>query len=113
VPCRRVARCGALSDDARGPGYHFFVDLGAVFRFERPSERKRTAYLVNEFMSQVGVMAAFLYLREAVGALASRTGVEIPVLGLLRRGEVQLQLGAGDGSRRLSEDPRDRERVTV
>lgn len=81
------------------PGITYFVDLGAVFRFERPSERPLTADVVNEFMSQVGVMAAFPYLREAVGGLAARMGGEIPVLGLLRRGEVQFQLGAGDGKR--------------
>ena len=80
------------------PGITYFVDLGAVFRFERPNERPLTNDVVNEFMSQVGVMAAFPYLREAVGGLAARMGGEIPVLGLMRRGEVQFQLGAGDES---------------
>lgn len=73
------------------PNVKYLVDLGTIYRFEAPVAQMRSE-LVAEFLTQVGVMAAFPYLREGVSGLAARMGAEIPVLGLLRRGEVSFGL---------------------
>lgn len=67
-----------LSSDV---GVLFASDLDAVLSEET----------LNEFMSQVAVMAAFPYLREGLATSAARLGVtRIPTIGLIRRGEIAL-----------------------
>ena len=50
--------------------------------------------VLAEFVERTGVMAAFPYVREALANLATRLGVEIPVLGLLRAGQFQVEISA-------------------
>jgi len=42
------------------------------------------------FLERVAVMAAFPYLREGVQSLATRVGVAVPTLGLLKQAHVTL-----------------------
>jgi hypothetical protein len=66
------------------------ADVGATYSFSEPLELPQE--VVAEFVERVGVMAAFPYLREAIHTTATRLGVNVPVLGLLRSGSFSLNL---------------------
>lgn len=70
-----------------GPGYVIVSDI-ALF-YKDLEEFELDANLVPEFLNEVAVMAAYPYLREGVTTSASRLDVERPVLGIVRRGQVQ------------------------
>lgn len=76
-----------------GPGVTYFADHGLVFRFEAANTRPLPKQVLGEFMSTVGAMAAFPYLRESITGLAARMGMPVPVIGLLRRGDLSFDLG--------------------
>ena len=63
------------------------TDIAVRYDFDEPLAP--TERVLLEFAERVGVMAAFPFLREGVFSLATRLGVEAPVLGLLKAGQVQ------------------------
>lgn len=78
------------------PGARYVADIGTIYEFTTPVVLPLPSHVVGEFIGQVGIMAAFPYLREAVSGLAARLGAEIPVMGLIRRGE--LAFGVDDST---------------
>lgn len=70
------------------PGARYLADIGTIYEFTTPVVLPLPTHVVEDFVGHVGIMAAFPYLREAVSSLAARLGAEIPVLGLIRRGEM-------------------------
>lgn len=60
------------------------ADIAVIYRMSE--EREITGSALAEFLEKVGVMAAFPFVREATATSASRLGVPVPVLGLLRAG---------------------------
>jgi len=62
------------------------ADIAVRYDFDQPLAPTEAVLL--EFAERVGVMAAFPFLREAIFSLATRLGVEAPVVGLLKAGQV-------------------------
>lgn len=79
------------------PGMELASDVGVVYRSDNwilaPS-------LVPSFLEEIGIMAAYPYLREGTATSAVRLGLPAPTLGLLRRGQFTLQ----SESERVEED---------
>jgi hypothetical protein len=69
------------------------ADVAVSYAFDEPT--LATERVLLEFAERVGVMAAFPFLREAIFTLAARLGVDPPVLGLLKAGEVTFTHGDG------------------
>ncbi|GAA1993358.1 SecB-like chaperone SecBL [Isoptericola halotolerans] len=76
------------------PNVDYFADIGGIF--ETPETVELADNVVPEFLSKIGVMAVFPYLREAVSGLGARLGAQVPVIGLLRLGDITFS--APDGS---------------
>ncbi len=66
----------------------FVVDMAVRYRLETNVTVPQAVAV--EFAERVGVMAAWPFLREHIFALATRLGVPVPVLGLLRQGDFSL-----------------------
>jgi hypothetical protein len=78
--------------EVEAPNARYLADIGGVYAIDGPVQV--SPEIVGEFMGQVGLMAVFPYLREAVSGLAARLGAPIPVIGLIRRGEYEFALNA-------------------
>ncbi|NTW41604.1 MAG: hypothetical protein HGA44_17285 [Cellulomonadaceae bacterium] len=70
------------------------ADMSVVHLVQRPVNL--WAHVVTEFIERVSVMAVYPFVREAVFTTASRLGVDAPVLGMVRGG--QLGVGNLDGA---------------
>ena len=70
----------------RTPDAKLNADIAVRYDFDEPLAP--TEGVLLEFAERVGVMAAFPFLREAIFTLAARLGVDAPVIGLLKAGEV-------------------------
>jgi len=79
--------------EVEGPGARYSADVGAIYEVEKPIEL--TPRATAEFMSKIGLMAVYPYLREAVTGLASRLGAPIPVIGILRLNEITFEAPGG------------------
>lgn len=66
------------------------ADMSVVYQLQRPVNL--WAHVVTEFIERVAVMAVYPFVREAVFTTAARLGVDTPVLGMIRSGE----LGVGN-----------------
>lgn len=64
------------------------VDLAVIFTSESKVTISQT--VMPQFLADVALMAAYPYIREALMTSAARLGVERPLVGLLRRGDVEL-----------------------
>jgi hypothetical protein len=78
------ARLSMTSSDAT-----FVVDVGAIYTFEEPLRLSKT--VAQEFISRVGIMAVYPFVREQIFSSARRIGVPSPVLGLLRAGQFVIE----------------------
>jgi hypothetical protein len=65
------------------------VDIGVIYRREIDLELSEQVQL--QFASEVAIMVAYPYIRQAIWAAAARLGVPKPVLGILKRGQAQFQ----------------------
>lgn len=75
-----------------GPGYVIVSDL--ALRYEDREEYRLEPSVVPDFL-EVAIMAAYPYLREGVTTSAARLGVDRPVLGMVRRGDIQFGRAKG------------------
>jgi hypothetical protein len=66
----------------------YSADIGAIYALQEPVVPLPA--LVAEFAERVGFMAVFPYLRESISSSASRLGLPIPVLGIVRPGDFQI-----------------------
>lgn len=64
------------------------ADVSCIFTAGEPF--KTSTAVRTEFAEKVGVMAVYPYLREAVSDVALRLGAPVPLLSLLRPGQVKL-----------------------
>lgn len=64
------------------------ADVSALYKLSEPVDIPEA--VLHDFLERVGVMAVFPFIRESVITTASRLGVEIPVLGLLRSGAFKI-----------------------
>lgn len=65
----------------------FTIDLAAIFRLSEPLEITATA--IQEFAEKVAFMTLVPYLREGIATMAAKLGVQIPLLAIVRQGEIQ------------------------
>ncbi|KTS70380.1 hypothetical protein NS206_00505 [Microbacterium testaceum] len=77
----------------------FVTEIGAFYTFSEPLRLSKP--VAQEFLSRVGIMAVYPFIREQVFSSARRIGVASPVLGLLRAG--QFVISDGDEPPALSE----------
>jgi hypothetical protein len=70
-------------------GVEFAVDAAALYRTQVPVAY--TEDLRTEFAERVGVMALWPFLREALHTHAAKLRTTLPLLGLLRAGQVDLE----------------------
>lgn len=66
----------------------YYVNLAVRYVFSVPALVPKAVAV--EFAEKVGIMTAFPFLREHVYNLASRLGHSVPVLGLLKQGQLTL-----------------------
>lgn len=74
------------------PGMELASDVGVIYKSE---DYVLTQRLLPAFLEEIGIMAAYPYLREGTSTSAVRLGLPAPTLGLLRRGQFTLR-GAED-----------------
>lgn len=86
VHCR--FRFTVETSDAR-----YLTDLASVFALEEPASIDRL--VMKDFAERVGFMAAFPYIRESLTTTASRMGRRAPLIGLMRPGDLQIELSEG------------------
>ena len=69
------------------PQASLLADIAATYACEgRFGEEHQD--LIGEFITRIGAMAVIPFLREAIMTTASRLGVEAPILGIVRQGEL-------------------------
>ncbi len=78
-------RCRA---EVHGADGFYVVDAAVLYRFHE--ELQISEAILREFVEKVGVMAVYPYIREAVCALAAKLRLSVPILGIIRSGEVHL-----------------------
>lgn len=66
----------------------YSADIGAIYSLQEPVTPLPA--LIAEFAERVGFMAVFPYLRESISTSASRLGLPMPVLGIVRPGDFQI-----------------------
>lgn len=66
----------------------YSADIGAIYSLREPVNPVPS--LIAEFAERVGFMSVFPYLRESISTSASRLGLPIPVLGIVRPGDFQI-----------------------
>ncbi|UKA75223.1 hypothetical protein [Arthrobacter sp. FW306-07-I] len=66
----------------------YSADIGAIYSLREPVSPVPS--LIAEFAERVGFMSVFPYLRESISTSASRLGLPIPVLGIVRPGDFQI-----------------------
>ena len=71
-------------------GGKYIADAGAVFALKTHGQIEES--IAREFAAKVGVMAVYPYLRATNGQAAASLGLDIPVLPLLRSGEITLNI---------------------
>lgn len=64
------------------------ADIGVEYTLSEPCAVSEAA--MQEFLTRVGAMAVFPFVRESIFATANRLGVNAPVLGLLRAGSFEV-----------------------
>jgi len=64
------------------------VDVGARYTLAEPLELSEEAQ--HDFVTRVGIMAIYPYVREALYSAATKLRLSPPVLGLIQAGKVQL-----------------------
>lgn len=72
------------------PEAELVADVGAFFTLD--SALKASPEAMREFVERVGIMTTFPYLRESLSTTATRLGVPVPILALLRQGQVTVEL---------------------
>jgi len=65
-------------------------DVGVIYRFFEGADL--SAEVQRDFIQKVAVMTAYPYLRESVATLASRLGISLAPLGVLRQGAFEVGL---------------------
>lgn len=70
----------------QAPNVDYVADIGGIFETRETVELGHE--VIVDFLSKIGVMAVFPYLREAVSGLGARLGAQVPVIGLLRLGDI-------------------------
>ncbi|SRR6266568_1819549 len=78
-------RCRA---SIRGGGGEYLCDASAEFTLRCALEIPDPVLI--EFVERVGVMAVYPYLREAITESAAKLRLDVPVLSLLRPGDVRI-----------------------
>lgn len=68
----------------------YVTDLASIFALEEPVAINRA--VLKDFAERVGFMAAFPYIRESLTTTASRMGRRSPMIGLMRPGDLQIEL---------------------
>ena len=71
-----------------GDGGRYEVDAAARYELAEPLEIPPS--IMREFVSRVGLMAVYPYLRESLHLSASKLRLEAPVMGLLKAGAIEL-----------------------
>jgi len=66
----------------------FETEMAVVYQLARPVNMWSAT--LSEFVARVGVMALYPFVREAIFATASRMGIDQPVLGLVRQGQLTI-----------------------
>lgn len=66
------------------------ADLAVHYAISEPLHL--TPPVVAEFLEKVAVMAAYPYLRESIATSAVRLGIDVPTLGLMKQGDLQVEL---------------------
>jgi hypothetical protein len=74
--------------ELRGQDAEYVVDVATVYTLDEPATLTEAAQ--REFGAKVAVMAAYPYLRSGLFDMATRLRAALPVLGLLRQGQVVL-----------------------
>ncbi|MGF1645984.1 MAG: hypothetical protein ACFCVF_03550 [Kineosporiaceae bacterium] len=74
--------------ELRAEDAEYVVDVVTVYSLSRPATLTDAA--ARDFAAKVAIMAAYPYLRSGLHDLATRLRVPVPVLGLLRQGQVVL-----------------------
>lgn len=64
------------------------ADISAEHTLDTPCDLRPE--VVREFAERVGVMSVYPYLRESLSTTASRFGVDSPLLGLIKPGDVRI-----------------------
>ncbi|GAA4657780.1 hypothetical protein [Arthrobacter cryoconiti] len=64
------------------------AEIAAIYSLEKPMDP--SSELIAEFAERVGFMAVFPYLRESISTSASRLGLPVPVLGIMRPGDFRI-----------------------
>lgn len=85
LPTSIEVRCRGSVDV---PEAQFVADAAAIFELSHQVEI--SAETMGEFVSKVGVMAVYPFLRESIFACASKLRVDPPVLALLRPGDMKI-----------------------
>lgn len=86
--------------DATDDAVQIVSDCSAVFASE--DNVLIAESVLPQFLSEVALMAVFPYLREGVATSAARLEYPMPTLGLLRRGDLQIQTPS-DEERQLAQ----------
>ncbi|MGN6759768.1 MAG: hypothetical protein ACTHJI_00360 [Leifsonia sp.] len=66
------------------------ADVSAIYTFAESLTVPRE--VAGEFVERVGIMSVYPFLREQIFATATRLGVSAPVMGLLRAGQITVEL---------------------
>lgn len=77
-------RFRALFTDADG---EYTADLEAIYVLTEPMEVEQP--VLHEFASRVAFMAVYPFLRSSIFGSATRLGLPVPVLGIVRQGDMQ------------------------
>lgn len=85
APSRVAARTRL---EFRGQDAEYIVDVATIYTLSEPVTLTDKAQ--REFGAKVAVMAAYPYLRAGLFDLATRLRAALPVLGLLRQGQIAL-----------------------
>jgi hypothetical protein len=71
-----------------GEGGRYEVDAAARYELTEPLEIPPA--IMREFVTRVGLMAVYPYLRESLHLSASKLRLKAPVMGLLKAGSIEL-----------------------
>ncbi|TRW47536.1 hypothetical protein [Georgenia yuyongxinii] len=74
-----------------GPGFVLTTDL--ALHYQDREQITIDERVVPEFLNDVAFMSAYPFLREGIMTSAARLGVQPPLLGLVRRGEIEFTQG--------------------
>lgn len=70
------------------PEADYLIEVEIHYEFD--DEMGWSEELLRGLVEEIAIMAAFPYLREGLAGIAARLGVDVPFLGILRRGEFSM-----------------------